>query len=133
MNEPISHMVKRLWVFSRVATKSNSAYNMMNVVRASTFSFLHNILRMKCLGSKWNLIHTCLVMRGGSLLILRIVRQRSRSQLLKIEHIFDTFLVSSRYLKNKKLSTHMPHAERNKSHELEVCGSKVKITISKDK
>jgi hypothetical protein len=25
----------------------------------------------------------------------------------------------------------MPHAERNKSHELEVCGSKVKITISK--
>ena len=133
MNEPISHMVKRLWVFSRVATKSNSAYNMMNVVRASTFSFLHNILRMKCLGSKWNLIHTCLVIRGGSLLILRIVRQRSRSQLLKIEHIFDTFLVSSRYLKNKKLSTHMPHAERNKSHELEVCGSKVKITISKDK
>ena len=133
MNEPISHMVKRLWVFSRVATKSNSAYNMMNVVWASTFSFLHNILRMKCLGSKWNLIHTCLVMRGGSLLILRIVRQRSRSQLLKIEHIFDTFLVSSRYIKNKKLSTHMPHAERNKSHELEVCGSKVKITISKDK
>jgi hypothetical protein len=25
----------------------------------------------------------------------------------------------------------MPHAERNKSHELEVCGSKVKIIISK--
>jgi hypothetical protein len=74
-----------------------------------------------------------LVIRGGSLLILRIVRQRSRSQLLKIEHIFDTFLVSLRYIKNKKLSTHMPHAERNKSHELEVCGSKVKITISKDK
>ena len=36
-------------IFSRVATKSNSAYNMMNVVRASTFSFPHNILRMKCL------------------------------------------------------------------------------------
>jgi hypothetical protein len=33
---------------SRVATKSNSAYN-MNVVRASAFSFPHNILRMKCL------------------------------------------------------------------------------------
>jgi hypothetical protein len=27
----------------------------------------------------------------------------------------------------------MPHAERNKSHELEVCGSKVKITISKNR
>jgi hypothetical protein len=34
---------------------------------------------------------------------------------------------------HKKLSTHMPHAERNKSHELEVCGSKVKITISKNR
>ena len=32
-----------------------------------------------------------------------------------------------------KLGTHMPHAERNKSHELEVCGSKVKITISKNR
>ena len=38
-----------IYFFSRVAKKSNSAYNMMNVVRASTFSFLHNILRMKCL------------------------------------------------------------------------------------
>jgi hypothetical protein len=37
------------YIFNRVATKSNSAYNMMNVVRASTFSFPHNILRMKCL------------------------------------------------------------------------------------
>ena len=27
----------------------------------------------------------------------------------------------------------MPHAKRNKSHELEVCGSKVKITISKNR
>ena len=37
-------------IFSRVATKSNSGHNMMNVVRASTFSFPHNILtRMKCL------------------------------------------------------------------------------------
>jgi hypothetical protein len=43
---------------------------------------------------------------------------------------FDTFFVSAQYLKYKKLSTHMPHAERNKSHELEVCGSKVKITIA---
>ena len=64
-------------------------------------------------------------------MILRIVGQRSRSQLLKIEQKFDTFFVIAQYLKYKKLSTHMPHAERNKSHELEVCGSKVKITISK--
>jgi hypothetical protein len=68
--------------------------------------------------------------REGSLLILRFVGQRSRSQLLKIEQKFYTFF-SVQYLKYKKLSTHMPHAERNKSHELEVCGSKVKITISK--
>ena len=77
-----------------------------------------------------NLEHTCLVVRGESLLILRIVGQRSRSQLLKIEQKYDTFFVSAQYLKYKKLSTHMPHAERSKSHELEVCGSKVKITSS---
>jgi hypothetical protein len=69
------------------------------------------------------------MVRGGSLLILRIVGQRSRSQVLKIEQLFDTFFVSAQYHKYKKLSTHMPHAERNKSHELEVCGSKGKITI----
>ena len=62
-----------LLLFSRVATKSNSAYNMINVVRA----------------------------RRGSLLVLRIIGQRSRLQLLKIEHKFDTFFVSARYLKNK--------------------------------
>ena len=37
--------------------------------------------------STWNLVHTCLVVREGSLLILRIIGQRSRSQLLKIEQI----------------------------------------------
>ena len=36
--------------------------------------------------------------RGGSLLIMRFVGQRSRSQLLKIEQTFDTFFVSARYL-----------------------------------
>jgi hypothetical protein len=73
------------------------------------------------------------MVRGGSLLILRFVGQSSRSELLKIEHKFDTCFVNAQYLKYKKLSTHMPHAERNKSHELEVCGSKVKITISKNR
>jgi hypothetical protein len=58
---------------------------------------------------------------------------RSRSQLLKIEQKFDTFFVSAQYLKYKKPSTHMPHAERNKSHELEVCRSKVKVTTSKNR
>jgi hypothetical protein len=57
------------------------------------------------------------MVRGGSLLILRFVGQRSRSQLLKIEQTFDIFFVSAQYLKYKKLSTHMPHVERNKSHE----------------
>ena len=50
-------------------------------------------------------------------MILRFVGQRSRSQLLKIEQIFDNFFVSAQYLKYKKLSTRMPHDERNKSHE----------------
>jgi hypothetical protein len=63
---------------------------------------------------------------GGSLLNMRFVGQRSRSQLLKWEQKIDLFFVSAQYLKYKKLSTHMHHAERNKSHELEVCGSKVK-------
>ena len=40
---------------------------------------------------------------GGSPLILRIVGQRSRSQLLKIEQKLDTFFVSARYLKNEML------------------------------
>ena len=39
------------------------------------------------------------MVRGGSLLILRFVGQRSRSQLLKIEQKLDTFF-SARYLKN---------------------------------
>ena len=39
----------------------------------------------------------------GSLSILRFVGQRSRSQLLKIEHKLDTCFVSARYLKNEML------------------------------
>jgi hypothetical protein len=73
------------------------------------------------------------MVRGGSLLKLRFVGNRSRSQLLKIEQHFDTSFVSAQYFKYKKLSAHMSHVERNKSHELEVCGSKVKITISKNR
>jgi hypothetical protein len=46
-------------------------------------------------------IHICLMVRGGSLLILRFVGQRSRSQLQKIEQKFYTFFVSARYLKNE--------------------------------
>ena len=51
--------------------------------------------------SKWNLVHMCLMVKGGSLLILRFVGQRSRSQLLNIEQKLDTFFVSARYLKNE--------------------------------
>ena len=46
-------------------------------------------------------IHICLMVRGGSLLILRFVGQRSRSQLQKIEQKCDTFFVSARYLKHE--------------------------------
>jgi hypothetical protein len=41
------------------------------------------------------------MVRGGNLLILRFVGQRSRSQLLKIEQKLDSFFVSARYLKNE--------------------------------
>ena len=41
------------------------------------------------------------MVRGGRLLIMRFVGQRSRSQRLQIEQIFDIFFVSARYLKNK--------------------------------
>jgi hypothetical protein len=33
--------------------------------------------------SKWTLVHTCLMVRGGSLLILRFVGQMSRSNFWK--------------------------------------------------
>ena len=41
------------------------------------------------------------MVRGGSLLIMRFVGQKSRSQLLKIVKKFDTFFVSARYLKKE--------------------------------
>jgi hypothetical protein len=41
------------------------------------------------------------MVRGGSLLIMRFVEQRSRSQLLKIEQKLDACFVSARYLKNE--------------------------------
>ena len=43
----------------------------------------------------------CLMVRGGSQLIVRFVGQRLRSQLLKIEQKLDTFFVFARYLKNE--------------------------------
>ena len=43
-----SEGVNNVKFFSQVGTKSNSAYNMMNGVRAAQ-SFPRNILRMKCL------------------------------------------------------------------------------------
>jgi hypothetical protein len=45
--------------------------------------------------------HACLMVRGGGLLIMRFVGQRSRSQLLKREQKLNTFFVSARYLKNE--------------------------------
>ena len=71
-------------------------------------------------------------MRGGSLLILRFVDQRSRSQLLKIEQKIILIIFCFRTISQVQ-ETKYTHAERNKSHELEVCGSKVKITISKNR
>ena len=41
------------------------------------------------------------MVRGGGLLILRFVEQRSTSQILKIEQKFNTFFISARYLKNE--------------------------------
>ena len=76
-------------------------------------------------------VHTCLMVRGGSLLILRFVGQRSRLQPLKIEQKFDTFFCFRTI--SQVQETKYTHVERNKSHELEVCGSKVKITFSKNR
>ena len=70
------------------------------------------------------------MVRGGSL--LRFVGQRSRSQLLKIEQKFDTFF-SAQYLKYKKVSTHMPQAERNTSHELEVVDQRSRSQFLKNR
>ena len=113
-----------LCLFSRVATKSNSSYNMMNVVRTSG----------RTIWSKWNLVHTCLVVRGRSLLILRIVGQRSRSQLLKKEQKFDTFFVSARYLKNEMSDLNeswYTHAWwwEEEAYWYWGCRSKVKVTL----
>jgi hypothetical protein len=74
------------------------------------------------------------MVRGGSLLIMRFVVHRSRSQLLKIEQKFDKFLVSAQYLKNEmsdlmKPGTHMPDGDRRKPIDIEVCRSKVKVTL----
>ena len=43
------------------------------------FFRFHIISLEQNIGSKWNLVHTCLMVRGGSLLILRFVGQKSRS------------------------------------------------------
>ena len=71
-------------------------------------------------------------------MILRIVEQRSMSQLLKIEQKFDTFLFPHDILRTKcriemKLGTHMPDGERRKPIDIEVCRSKVKVTTSKNR
>jgi hypothetical protein len=72
------------------------------------------------------------MVRGGNLLILRFVGQRSRSQLLKIEQKFDTFFVSTRYLKNKMSDLNetwytCADGERRKPIDNEVCRTKVKV------
>jgi hypothetical protein len=49
--------------------------------RTKIWYFFHfrTISSERNVGSKWNLVHTCLMVRGGSLSILRFVGQRSRS------------------------------------------------------
>jgi hypothetical protein len=75
-----------------------------------------------------------MMVRGGSLLILRFVGQRSRSQLLKIEEKLDTCFVSARYLKNEmNLGAHMPGGERRKPIDNEVYRTKVKVTTLKNR
>ena len=59
------------------------------------------ISKERNVGSKWNLVHTCRMVTGWNLLILRFVEQRSRSQLLKIEQKLDNCFASARYLKKE--------------------------------
>ena len=75
---------------------------------------------------------------GGSLLTLKFVEQRSRSQLLKIEQQFIPFSFPHDILKTKcriywKLGTHMPDGRRRKPIDIEVCRTKVKVTTTKNK
>jgi hypothetical protein len=115
-----------LLIFSRVATKSNSADNMMNGVTSffhhqacmyqvlfrSDISFLRyraetkkvwNVCFIFRSGSKWSLVHTCLMVRGRNLWILSFVSQRSRSQLLRIEQQFYTFFCLPNLVKNSQV------------------------------
>jgi len=48
---------------------------------------------------------------------IEVCRSKVKVTTSKNRKKIDTFFVSAQYLKYKKLSTHMPHAERNKSHE----------------
>jgi hypothetical protein len=76
------------------------------------------------------------MVRGGSLLIMRFVGQRSRSQLLKIEQKFGTFFDSARYIKNEMSDlneTWYTHAKRRKPIDIEDRRTKVKVTTSKNR
>ena len=77
----------------------------------------------------------CLMVRGGSQLIVRFVGQRLRSQLLKIEQKLDTFFVFARYLKNEMSDLNESWYTHARWWEEETfwywgCGSKVKVTLS---
>jgi hypothetical protein len=88
------------------------------------------------------------MVRGGSLLIMRFVRQRSRSQLLKIEkkivsnycslfRSYDLDLcptnLNIKRLPPLTIRTHMPDGERRKHFDIEVCRTEVKVTTSKNR
>ena len=55
-----------------------------NITKIRYFFCFRTISKERNVGSKLILVHTCLMVRGGSLLILRFVGQRSRSKLLKM-------------------------------------------------
>ena len=73
-------------------TTSKNRTNMWYFVRFRTISYEQNV------GSKWNLVHTCLMVRGGSL--LRFVGQKSRSHCPSTTRLSHLWCITD-FLKNK--------------------------------
>jgi hypothetical protein len=79
------------------------------------------------------------MVRGGSLVIMRFIGQRSRSQIQKIERkklIFFSFphdILRTKCRIYMKLGTHVPDGERRNPIDNEVCRTKVKVTTSKNR
>jgi hypothetical protein len=82
--------------FLRYYAETKKVLNFCSIFRSCDLDLCPTNLNIKNEMSDLNeTCYTCLMVKGGSLSILRFVGQRSRSQLLKIEQKFSTFFVSA--------------------------------------